>query len=449
MVTKAQSLFYYIYRATSSGAYFIFNRITPLGILFLLLIVANGIVFVTYYKLATLYLFSLLCGVLLFSIFTVFFKFSNVRVTRELPEIATIGKDLTYVIHYVNLGSTRLNSTLLHDLPVDSRPSRLEFIHAKEPKEDLRNAFDRIFVYYRWLWLCKKKTKFESKPVTIPFTEKGGEGTLMMNCKPMNRGRLEFGNARLCQPDPLYLLQKFKFIKTIKDSVIVLPKRYMLSEQMIEGISRDQVGGQSYSAKLGLSDDFRGLREYRPGDSPKKIDWASWAKTGSPVVREYEDISPLNYALVLDTNSSYDQIDRFEEAVSIAASFARQLETQECLIDLLFYSENSQINTIRKDVVKSEGLLKKLSTVEIENKPEWNELSKNVLRQSASFSICIIVFTTLCEERKELVQAWRQAGLNLLIIVLIDDEDEKQEVIELGASPVRIKYAQNDLLNVL
>jgi len=198
----------------------------------------------------------------------------------------------------------------------------------------------------------------------------------------------------------------------------------------------------------GLSDDFRGLRPYRPGDAIKHIDWAAWARTGKPVIREYENVFFPRYALVLDTNGSYENSERFEEAISIAASFASAVDTQECLIDLMFLNQGVQTITVGKGVEKSEKLLESLATLEVELKPDWESLSQQVLKHAAVFSSCIIIFNQLSDERRELVEEWRSAGLNLLIIVLVSAEDAQQEVISLGAFPIRENAVQQDLLKI-
>ncbi|MFT5905665.1 MAG: hypothetical protein ACI9E1_001265 [Cryomorphaceae bacterium] len=363
--------------------------------------------------------------------------------------MASAGQEISYTVACRNLGSRKLVSALMQELPVDPRPSRSEFIHSREPQERLRNGFDRLFAYYRWLWLCKKKTKFESEPKLLVTIAKSEEITLSMRCTPMQRGRLEFGNTKIYLPDPLYLLQKCVCVSSSIDSILILPKRYKLPSLMLEGAARDHVGGLSHSYMSGVSDDFRGLRPYRPGDSLKNIDWAAWARTGKPIVREYENVFFPRYGLVLDTNGAYEHLDNFEEAISVAASFARVVDTQECLLDLIFLNKGLQTLTVGNGVARSGDLLALLATLEIEIQPDWASLSRQVLKHAASFSVCVVIFTQLSDERKQLISNWKKAGLNLLIIVLVNDELLNQAVLDIGATPIRINNVQKDLLNML
>ncbi|MFT5906068.1 MAG: hypothetical protein ACI9E1_001673, partial [Cryomorphaceae bacterium] len=44
----------------------------------------------------------------------------------------------------------------------------------------------------------------------------------------------------------------------------------------------------------------------------------------------------------------------------------------------------------------------------------------------------LVSFTQLSDERKQLISNWKKAGLNLLIIVLVNDELLNQAVLDIG-----------------
>jgi len=104
---------------------------------------------------------------------------------------------------------------------------------------------------------------------------------------------------------------------------------------------RYQEGGVALAANVGRSDEFVALREYRRGDPLRHIHWRSWAKTGKPIVKEFEDEFFVRHALVLDTFDGEPNSEVLEEAVSVAASFACTVLTQESLLDLLFVGNQS------------------------------------------------------------------------------------------------------------
>ena len=450
MITKLQTFLYPLYKASSSSTHFIFSRVTSLGAMMLVLLPIITAIFLAYFKLATLSLLVILIGVFSFSFLMLWVRGGKIEVQkRRLPKHATVGSELFYSVDYFNLSPKALNSAIIHDLPQDSRPTKHEFITSREPLESNRNVFDRIFAYYRWLWLASKKMKFESIPKVLPPLSGGEQGSLSLSCTPLRRGKLIFQNMRLFMPDPLCLLQRSSKVNSSDDSVLVLPKRYKLPDLVLDGDARDHSGGRSYSSISGMSDDFRGLRSYRPGDPIKHIDWGAWARTGKPVIREYENVFFPRYALVLDTNGSYENSERFEEAISIAASFASAVDTQECLIDLMFLNQGVQTVTVGKGVAKSEKLLESLATLEVELEPDWRSLSEQVLRHASSFSSCIVIFNELTDERLDLINEWRSSGLNLLILVIVSEAESSQDITNAGAIPIRENAVQQDLLKLL
>ena len=77
-------------------------------------------------------------------------------------------------------------------------------------------------------------------------------------------------------------------------------------------------GGVSLAASVGDSEEFIGLRDYRPGDPLQKVHWKSFARTGKPIVREFQDEFFERHALILDTSSSRGEDAVFEEAIAVS-----------------------------------------------------------------------------------------------------------------------------------
>src|SRR5262249_57623079 len=82
----------------------------------------------------------------------------------------------------------------------------------------------------------------------------------------------------------------------------------------------------------------------------RRIHWKSFARLGRPVVKEYLDEFFVRHALVLDTFTSYPGDPIFEEAVSVAASIAISMRTQESLLDLMFVGPEAYCFTAGRGV---------------------------------------------------------------------------------------------------
>jgi uncharacterized protein (DUF58 family) len=67
---------------------------------------------------------------------------------------------------------------------------------------------------------------------------------------------------------------------------------------------------------------FHSLRPYVTGDDTRLIHWASVAKTGDLMVREFVDSRRPQFSIVLDVDAAVGTADDFEEAVDVAASVA-------------------------------------------------------------------------------------------------------------------------------
>ena len=92
----------------------------------------------------------------------------RVRVARNLPKYATVGQTLSYDVDITNLSEkTRKGLFLFEDL-ADPRPDVKTFLTRKEPRENLRNAWDRKMKYYRWTWLIRRSAKITFEPVPLP-----------------------------------------------------------------------------------------------------------------------------------------------------------------------------------------------------------------------------------------------------------------------------------------
>lgn len=74
--------------------------------------------------------------------------------------------------------------------------------------------------------------------------------------------------------------------------------------------------------------EVHGLRDYRAGDSPRRVHWKATARRNRLIVREYEDSAPPRLTLVVDpwlpARATDADRDRLEAVVSLAAGICRE-----------------------------------------------------------------------------------------------------------------------------
>jgi uncharacterized protein (DUF58 family) len=134
------------------------------------------------------------------------------------------------------------------------------------------------------------------------------------------RGVVPIGPVRTVRADPVGLLRR-EVVWADSLDLFVHP-RIVAIPSMSTGFVRDLEGAPTRD--LTASDiAFHALREYQPGDERRNIHWKSTAKTGSYMVRQFEETrrSHLLVALSLAT-ADYASPEEFELAVSATGSLS-------------------------------------------------------------------------------------------------------------------------------
>jgi uncharacterized protein (DUF58 family) len=208
----------------------------------------------------------------------------------------------------------------------------------------------------------------------------------------------------------------------VKQHVLVLPKRYVLPDIKLPGNRAYQQGGVALSTSVADSEEFQSLREYRPGDPPRKIHWKSWAKTGKPIIKEYQDEFFVRHALILDTFMESVSPEVFEEAISVAASFACTVQTQESLLDLMFVGTEAFCETIGRGQGQIEHFLEILACVRPCYDKAFSALHHHVVSRRPVISGCVCVLLAWDKDRSDFVHNLHVLGLQPVVIVITDPE---------------------------
>ena len=349
---------YMSYRMASAMRYWTQRRLSRAGIGVLVAIVVAGIMGPDSENNVAYQAFTLLVVLLLLGIIFTFFYRGRFSAKRLLPRFGTTGTPLRYRVTIKNLTKrTQTNLTLLETL-ADPRPSFADWRAAKMAEDRHLRSF-RVGKRPRVNSFRKANVQEACVPAIPPLAEMEVHAELM----PLRRGVLRFYGVTLARPDPLGLVRGFARVR-LPQTTLILPKRYPLPAIALPGTMKYQAGGVVLASNVGQSDEFVALRDYRHGDPPRHIHWRSWARTGKPVVKEFEDEFFVRHALVLDTFIEHPSSEIFEEAVSVAASFVCSVRTQESLLDLLFVGPDSYCLTAGRGLARSEQMLEILASVQ-------------------------------------------------------------------------------------
>jgi uncharacterized protein (DUF58 family) len=166
---------------------------------------------------------------------------------RELPDRAFVGRPAEVVLRIHNEAAEPVRVDVVDELPPDLAPSDPSFAS-----------------------------------VSI---EAHGQTQLRYAVQPRERGDRPFGALVLLQHSPLGLLRR-RQVSTPAAALRVYPdaSRYLRSEALDLERTLASIGVKP-TRRAGEGIEFETLREYVPGDDPRRLDWAATARRGRPITR--------------------------------------------------------------------------------------------------------------------------------------------------------------------
>jgi uncharacterized protein (DUF58 family) len=402
---------YWLYRSSGGVWYWARQRLTRVGFCVVGGILVAAMVGTDIENTVTYQSFALLTGFLVPAFLCSFFFRARFSVTRQLPRFGTAAQPLYYAVQIQNFsGKTQSGLTLLEEL-ADPRPSFSDWLAFQMVESRRIRPFQVT---------ARRGNPFRRarvKEAEIPLLPANAEVSAQVEIVPLRRGILHFTAVKIARPDPLGLFRSFIKIPA-PQSVLILPKRYPVPAIALPGAFRYQEGGVALASNVGRSDEFVSLRDYRHGDPVRHIHWRSWAKAGKPIVKEFEDEFFVRHALVLDTFDNEPNGEILEEAVSVAASFACTVLTQESLLDLLFVGNQSYCFTAGRGLAHVDQMLEILASVKNCSDKKFDVLEQLVLNHIAAVSGCICVLQRWDEPRQHFIKVLRSLGVPLLVLVV-------------------------------
>jgi uncharacterized protein (DUF58 family) len=132
------------------------------------------------------------------------------------------------------------------------------------------------------------------------------------------RGVYQIGPVRTVRADPVGLVRR-ELVWTDVTEVFVHPRTIGIPS-MSTGFIRDLEGNPTKD--LSNNDvSFHALREYMPGDERRYIHWKSTARTGTYMVRQFEETRRSHLVVALSlAKTDYASDEEFELAVSVSGS---------------------------------------------------------------------------------------------------------------------------------
>ena len=139
------------------------------------------------------------------------------------------------------------------------------------------------------------------------------------------RGKYRFRTMELVTRSPFGLLER-RVTLSEPDELTVYPTVGQLSRRwhLVRRQATEMHRGQRHD-RSAQQQEYHGLRDYRPGDSPRWIHWRTSARLGHPMVKEFEQQNDQDMAILVDpwlprSKATPEQREALEQAVRFAAT---------------------------------------------------------------------------------------------------------------------------------
>ncbi len=226
---------------------------------------------------------------------------------------------------------------------------------------------------------------------------------------------------------PFGLIRKPVFLRDPR-KVVVYPKVYPIHQLSMSSGRRYHSGGIVVASSTGDSVEFIGTREYQEGDPLKKIHWPSWARTGKPIVKEYQEEYFVRHALIMDTfvtdPASEEESLRFEAAISLTASISSHISLQDFIVDIFAAGPRVYYFSAGRSLAHLDNILEILATIEPNSEAPFLNFEPLLMERLGMISSILMVLIDMDPRREDLLMRLKLLGVPIKVLHLYSTESE-------------------------
>lgn len=344
---------------------------------------------------------------------------------RRLPEFVMAGEPARYRVELRTAVSGRSVRRARSGLRLAERlrqpwPSPQAMQKHRSREQLAGNLFDQRVGYPAFIDMLRRLRSLDIVPVALPRWLPGQMLTVDVPVLPTARGMAVFEEMHLLLSGPLGLIELRQRVAVPGATLPVLPRRQAVDLAPVTSHRHLQPGGASLMQRVGDAEEFRSLRDYRPGDPLRSIHWRSFARTGIPMVKEYQEEFFTRHALVLDTAASYPFAPAFETAVSLAAWLVTRPRDADSLLDLLFVGDRVHRLTAGRGLGEADAMLRLLATVAPSPPESIETLLNTVLHHATQVATVVVILLAWDDARRQAMRRLLASGAQVTIL-WVDD----------------------------
>ena len=264
----------------------------------------------------------------------------------------------------------------------------------------------------------------------IPCIEPGKTATLDLRLRPLRRGLHDLGPLRRFTTFPFNLVRSGPFGGE-SQPLLVLPSFHPIERVEAPVSPRYQPGGIALTSRVGESPEYVGNRDYRPGDSMRRIDSRAWGRLAHPVVKEYQEEYYCRVALVTDTFIPRGRRLRLagfpdlEAAVGVIAAIADALSRGEYIIDLFAAGPDLYVFRSGRHTAHLENVLEILACVAECRKNPFDVIAPALAEELGNISAVLFVLLDWDPPREHLVRTAVEIGCGVRVVIIRDGETSR------------------------
>jgi uncharacterized protein (DUF58 family) len=266
-----------------------------------------------------------------------------------------------------------------------------------------------------------------------------GRAELTYRLRPEARGEVCFGPVELRVASPLRLLDRH--VRTGEPQrVRVQPNiRALARYRMLAAESRTAALGVKKRPRRGDGLEFHQLRDYRPGDALRQIDWKATARLRRVISREYQDERDQRVVFLLDCSHRLRAKDgersHFDAALDALLLAAQVAVRQGDAVGLMTFSGEQRWLAPRKGARQLHALLGALYDLETSpSAPDYLEAARELRTRLPKRALVVLITNVRDEDGAELEPALHLLARSHLVVLASLAESAMSEAL---AAPVR------------
>ena len=211
-------------------------------------------------------------------------------------------------------------------------------------------------------------------------------------------------------------------------SFMVVPRVARVTQVTTPFNRRHQPGGVTGASRTGDATDLAGVRPYRAGDPLRDLHARSWARHGSPMVRQYQEEYFTRIGVVVDTDVAAQTPEHLEGALSLSAGIIARLCRGEALVDVLVTGERAERLSLGRNLASLERALDVLGAVQPAASFAGDRLLGQIGPHLARLSAVVLVALDWDEARAAFVAALEAQAVSVVVFVVGDEAEHTPRV---------------------